>query len=154
VVVVAWIIVVVAAWLAVSLLRQPYTGNAGCCSMGGTIWLSSPVDTAAGAHQWFNFTIVRLNYTLSPDDMTIVARNPVGTIFYPLAWTILFAHPVSNEPLAVYNASTGNWNNGGSVSLARGDILSVDVGSNVVTGDTLALLGKVKLGGAVILSLN
>ncbi len=148
------VIVVVPAFLALNLLLPTRTISTGCITLECAISMSSPVVASADAHQWFNFTILRLNETLSPDDMTFVARNPVGTLLYPLNWTILFVHPSSAKPLAAYNINTGMWDYAGSVSLARGDILSVDVGSSNVDGITLVAIGMGSVSATLSLPLN
>lgn len=154
-VVVVALVLVALAGLAIGpfLGPRPAVGT-GCSAWACNVVMSGPVSATAGAHHWYNFTVLKVNQTLSPEDMLFVARNPVGDILSPFPWTVVFVHAGSTTPFAAYNASSSTWTYGTTVSLGRGDVLSADVGTGDVAGYALVALGQGALSGALSLPLG
>lgn len=154
-VVVTAVVVATVVGLAVGLLlvSGPTVGS-GCITLGRNVTMSAPVSATIGTHHWYNYTVLRVTETPSPSDMASEASNPAGTPLFPFPWAIVFVHPGSTEPFATYDVSTPGWSYGSTVSLDRGYVLSVDVGTSAVAGYTLVALGQTDFSGTLNLPLS
>jgi hypothetical protein len=149
------VIVLFAAGILVSVfLVSQRTVSTDCITVACALSFSGPANAAAGTNHWYNFTVLRLNSTISADNMNFEVTNYAHTILYPLPLLIFIVHPGSAKPLAEFNYSAVKWAYGSTVNIVRGDVLPVEVGSSVEYGDSLVILGSGTISSTLSLPLN
>jgi hypothetical protein len=120
---------------------------------GGYIALNTPTESNHSGTWIYNFSVAAAPGDLPLADLGLLVQDQRGANLTPAADWSLTVYGLTGSTLATFSLVQGVWTSGASTILASQQIISLDSGSQSLSGDNLLVIGHGSYQGSVSVSI-